>query len=195
MKDNQQGIYYIIGNSIDNIKNSAFIEKLTKKDYEILFMCDPLDEYIMQQIKEFNDKKFINVIKDDLQLEEVKEEDKDKHTELCKSIKDIMGDSVNRVIVSTKLESHPMIVTSPMGWSANMERIIKAQALSNSNMPPYMLGQRVLEINPDHVLVKKLIDNNYDDKLLAILFIICLLAGGYELSNTNDFLSNLYDFV
>jgi molecular chaperone HtpG len=196
MKDNQQGIYYIIGNSMDNIKNSAFIEKLKKKDYEVLLMCDPLDEYIMQQITEFNDKKFINVIKDDLKLDdETKEEDKEKHNELCTKIKEILGESITRVNISSKLDSHPMIVTSPMGWSANMERIIKAQALSNNNLPPYMLGQRVLEINPDHLLIKKLIESNYNKDQIDVLFNMAMLAGGYELNNVNDFLSKLYKSI
>jgi molecular chaperone HtpG len=193
MKEDQQGIYYIIGNTMENIKNSAFIEKLNKKDYEVLLMCDPLDEYIMQQIHEYNDRKLINVIKDDLKLDDAKNEDPNKYDDLCKKIKESLGDTISRVTVSTKLDSHPMIVTSPMGWSANMERIIKSQAMSTNNVPPYMLGQRVLEINPDHELIKKLINSDYDKNQVDILYNMALLAGGYELNNVNNFLSKLYN--
>ena len=196
MKENQQGIYYIIGNTMENVKSSAFIEKLTKKDYEVLFMCDPLDEYIMQQIHEFNDKKFINVIKDELKLDDNSVEDKEKNVEICTKLKEILGDSINKVIISSKLDSHPVIVTSPMGWSANMERIIKAQALNNNNnIPSYMLGQRVLEVNIEHPLIKKFISSDYDKELGLLLFNMGLMAGGYDLTNVNEFLSKLYNYV
>ena len=197
MKENQEGIYYIIGSSLDNVKTSAFIEKLTKKDYEILFMCDPLDEYIMQQLKDFNDKKFINVIKDTINIddstEETKEENKD-HTELCAKLKEILSNSVSNVIVSKKLESHPAIVTNPMGWSANMERIVKAQALNNQ-MSPFMFSQKVLEINPEHSLIKKFISSDYDKTIAELLLHVGMLAGGYELPNTNNFLLSLYNSI
>lgn len=197
MKENQQGIYYIIGSSLENVKTSAFIEKLIKQDYEVLFICDPLDEYIMQQITDFNDKKFINMIKDELKLESDASttENKDAYAELCTKFKDILGENISRAIISTKLDSHPVIVTNPMGWSANMERIIKAQALNNHKVPPYMLSQRVLEVNPEHPLIKKFIDSNYDKEKANVLFNMGLLAGGFDLPNTNEFLTKLYNCI
>ena len=158
MNDGQEGIYYIIGNTIDNVKNSAFIEKLVKKGYEILFMCDPLDEYIMQQIREYENKKFINVIKDNLNIndKEENESDNEKHTELCEKLKAILDKDIIRVVISNKLESHPAIVVNPMGWSANMERIMKAQALGNNQFSPFTNSQKILEINTEHRLKKKI---------------------------------------
>lgn len=197
MKENQEGIYYIIGSSLDNVKTSAFIEKLTKKDYEILFMCDPLDEYIMQQLKDFNDKKFINVIKDTINIDESTEDNKEEnkdHNEVCTKLKEILSTSVSNVIVSKKLESHPAIVTNPMGWSANMERIVKAQALNNQ-MSPFMFSQKVLEINPEHSLIKKFISSDYDKAIAELLLHVGMLAGGYELPNTNNFLLSLYNSI
>jgi molecular chaperone HtpG len=183
-----------IRNSIENIKNSVFIEKLTKKDYEILFMCDPLDEYIMQQIHEYENKKLLNVVKDNLNIndKEDNESNKEKYTELCEKFKEILEKDVSRVVISNKLESHPAIVVNPMGWSANMERIMRAQALSNNQFSPFMNNQKVLEINVDHKLIQKFIDSNYDIKLGQLIFKLGLLAGGYELSNVNNFLIDLY---
>jgi molecular chaperone HtpG len=80
-----------------------------------------------------------------------------------------------------------------MGWSANMERIMKAQALGNNQFSPFMNSQKVLEVNTDHALIKKFIDSNYDSKLGHLIFNLGLLAGGYELSNINNFLIDLYD--
>ena len=180
---------------VDEAKNSAFIEKLVKKDYEILFMCDPLDEYIMQQIHEYDNKKFINVIKDNLNItdKEENESNKEKYTELCEKLKAILDKDITKVVISNKLESHPAIVVNPMGWSANMERIMKAQALGNNQFSPFMNSQKVLEVNTDHALIKKFIDSNYDSKLGHLIFNLGLLAGGYELSNINNFLIDLYD--
>ena len=195
MKENQQGIYYISGNSIENIKNSVFIEKLVNKEFEVLFMCDPLDEYIMQQITEYNKHKFINVCKDELKIEDSKEQDTESTTELCTKLKNLLGDNVSRVVISSKLESHPSVVVNPMGWSANMERIIKAQALSNSQIPTYMINYKTLEINPSHPIIKKFEKNNNDEKLASIIYNIGLLAGGYELTDTNLFLSSIYNYI
>jgi molecular chaperone HtpG len=195
MKENQAGFYYIIGNTLNNVINSAFIEKLITNDYEVLLMCDPLDEYIMQNIHEYNNIKFINVVKDDLKLDD-KSTNQEEHKELCDKVKETLnstGTTVSKVVISSKLESHPAIITNAMGWSANMERIIKAQALANNNQMSFMMEQKVLEINPNHSLIKNLIDNNYKKEDVLYIYNIGLLAGGYELSNVNEFLTLLYD--
>jgi molecular chaperone HtpG len=193
MKENQAGIYYIIGNTQENVKKSAFIDKLIKKDYEVLLMIDPLDEYIMQSITEYSNTKFINVMKDDLKLEDKKDNNEEEEN-VCKKIKEILGDKLESVKISNKLESQPAIVTSPMGWSANMERIMKAQALHNG-ISSFMMERKVLEINLEHKLIKKLIENEYNEEYINIIYNIGLLAGGYDLTDVNDFLIKLYNYL
>ena len=193
-----KGIYYITSDSIDNANNSPFIDKLKKRNIEVILMTDPLDEYIMQHVKEFKDKKFINVIKDELKFDDEKLEDEstnESYKEICNKIKESLGDKVEKVIISYKIESQPAVISSVMGWSATMEKIVKAQALGDNQMMAYMKGRKILEINPNHKLITKLTESNYDEKLINIIFNLALLAGGFELQDTNSFLTKLYDFM
>ena len=212
MKEKQAGIYYITGDSIQNVKSSAFIEKVKNAGMEVIYMTDPLDEYIMQSVKEFQGKSFINVIKDDIKLESLdetendeekkkekekeKEEKKVEHDEICKKIKEILENKVQTVEVSNKLVSQPAIVTNPMGYSANLERIIKSQALGTNNyMLDYMTNSRKLEINPSHKLIQRIISESYNKELVLSMYDMALLAGGYTLSDTNGFLNRMYNLM
>ncbi|VDN01486.1 unnamed protein product, partial [Onchocerca ochengi] len=123
-------------------------------------MTDPIDEYCVQQLKEYDGKKLVSVTKEGLELPESEEEkkkfeeDKIKFENLCKVMKDILEKKVEKVAVSNRLVSSPCcIVTSEYGWSANMERIMKAQALRDSSTMGYMAAKKHLEINPDHSVV------------------------------------------
>jgi molecular chaperone HtpG len=175
MLENQPGIYYINSDSLTNAESHPLIEKLKSSGVEVIYMAEPIDEYLMQSVESYKDKKFINVAKDELKLSEfIKSDTKsesdsvsesgantDKLTdsetkEICALFKTVLGDLVEKVVVSDKLVSQPAIVTSAMGVSANMERIVKAQALGNDQMLRYMSGRKVLEINPNHNLIKKL---------------------------------------
>ena len=112
-------------------------------------MCDPIDEYCMQQLKDFDDKKFVNISKEKLDLELTEEEkteeeeNKKKYEELCKLIKSVLNNEVENVVVSNRLSDAPCcLVTSEYGWTANMERIMKAQALRNDNIMNHMMGKK-----------------------------------------------------
>merc|ERR1711973_357611 len=136
MKENQKDIYYITGESLDTVKQSAFVETLKKRGLECVYMTEPIDEYVVQQLKEFDGKNLVSVTKEGLELPEDEEEkkkreaDKEKFEPLCKVMKDILDKKVEKVVVSSRLVSSPCcIVTSQYGWTANMERIMKAQAL------------------------------------------------------------------
>ena len=198
MQNNQAGIYYINSDSLINASNSPLIEKLKNLNMEIIYMCDTIDEYIMQNIKTYKDKKFINVISDDLKLtnnsETKSETEKKLNDEICSKIKKVLSNHISEVIISDKLESQPAIVTCNMGISANMERIINAQAFGN-NLFKSRSSNKVLEINPKHKLIKNVVSKSYDENYLMIIYYMALLAGGFQLENMNDFLIKLYDFV
>ena len=192
MKEKQSGIYFINTDSLISAKSSPFIEKLVSNGYEVIYMTEPIDEYLMQGVKEYKDKKFINVSNEDLKLDLPEDSTDTSNDEICSKIKEILGNKVEKVIVSKKLVSQPVIVTSATGMSANMERIMKAQALGNNDMLNFMAGRRTLEINPSHSLIKKIVDDNYNSVYVSLLYEMGLLAGGYQLENMNDFLSKVY---
>merc|ERR1712240_550653 len=158
MKENQKDIYYITGESKDVVGSSSFVETLKKRGLECLYMTEPIDEYVVQQLKEFDGKNLVSVTKEGLELPEdeeekkKKEEDVKKFESLCKVMKDILDKKVEKVVVSTPC----CIVTSQYGWTANMERIMKAQALRDTSTMGYMAAKKHLEINPDHSIVETL---------------------------------------
>merc|ERR1719309_57297 len=139
MKDNQKHIYYITGETKEQVHNSAFVERVKKRGFEVIYMTEPIDEYCVQQLKEYDGKTLVSVTKEGLELPEDEEdkkafeEKKTQYEDLCKVMKDILDKKVEKVSVSNRLVSSPCcIVTAQYGWSANMERIMKAQALRDT---------------------------------------------------------------
>merc|ERR1712088_1297142 len=197
MKENQKDIYYITGESLDVVKQSAFVETLKKRGLECVYMTEPIDEYVVQQLKEFDGKNLVSVTKEGLELPEdeeekkKREEDKTKYEGLCKVMKDILDKKVEKVVVSNRLVNSPCcIVTSQYGWSANMERIMKAQALRDTSTMGYMSAKKHLEINPDHSVMHALNDKanaNKNDSsvkdLVLLLFETALLSSGFPLED------------
>merc|ERR1712227_579868 len=163
MKENQKDIYYITGENKEVVAASAFVERLKKRGLEVIYMTEPIDEYVVQQMKEFDGKNLVSVTKEGLELPEDEEEkkkmeeDKTKCEALCKVMKDILDKRVEKVVVSNRLVNSPCcIVTSQYGWTADMERIMKAQALRDTSTMGYMAAKKHLEINPDHSIVENL---------------------------------------
>merc|ERR1712126_734423 len=195
MKENQKDIYYITGENREVVAASAFVERLKKRGFECVYMTEPIDEYVVQQLKEFDGKNLVSVTKEGLELPEDEEEkkkmeaDKTKFEPLCKVMKDILDKKVEKVVVSNRLVSSPCcIVTSQYGWTANMERIMKAQALRGTSTMGYMAAKKHLEINPDHSIIENLrrrADADKNDKsvkdLVLLLFETGLLASGFNL--------------
>merc|ERR1712003_506955 len=197
MKDNQKDIYFITGESVDIVKNSAFVERVTKRGFEVLYMCEPIDEYCVQQLREYDGKTLVSVTKEGLELPEDEEEKKKfeetktKFASLCETMKNILDKKVEKVVVSNRMVSSPCcIVTSQYGWSANMERIMKAQALKDTSTMGYMAAKKHLEINPDHVIVEQLrqkVEADKNDKavkdLVMLLYETSLLTSGFSLED------------
>merc|ERR1712106_551235 len=197
MKENQKDIYYITGESKDVVSASSFVETLKKRGLECIYMTEPIDEYVVQQLKEFDGKNLVSVTKEGLELPEDEEEkkkkeaDKDKYESLCKVMKDILDKKVEKVVVSSRLVSSPWcIVTSQYGWTANMERIMKAQALRDTSTMGYMAAQKHMEINPEHAIIENLRQRAEADKndksvkdLVMLLFETGLLSSGFSLED------------
>jgi molecular chaperone HtpG len=209
MSDNQPGIYYITGESKRSVETSPFLEKLKKKGYEVLYMVDPIDEYAVQQLKEFDGKKLLSATKEGLALDEDEdekkafEEAKAKTESLCKLMKEVLEDKVEKVVVSNRLADSPCcLVTGEYGWSANMERIMKAQALRDTTQSAYMSSKKTMEVNPTNsiiVALREKADADQSDKtvkdLVWLLYDTSLLTSGFSLDEPATFSARIHRLV
>jgi len=209
MPEKQKQIYYITGESKEAVKNSAFVERVKKSGLEVIYMTDPIDEYCVQQLKEYDGKTLVSVTKEGLELPEDEEEKKafeekkTQYEDLCKVMKDILDKKVEKVHVSNRLVSSPCcIVTAQYGWSANMERIMKAQALRDSSTMGYMAAKKQMEINPDHTIVQALktkVEADKNDKsvkdLVNLLFETSLMSSGFSLEDPTVHASRIYRMI
>merc|ERR1711993_89452 len=190
MKEGQNDIYYITGESIAAVSSSPFLESLRKKGLEVLYMVNPIDEYCVQQLKEFDGKK---------KVEELKAE----FEPLTKLMKEVLGDKVEKVTVSSRMADSPCVLTtSEYGWSANMERIMKAQALRDNSMTSYMVSKKTMEINPKHSIMTELKKKAAADKsdktvkdLIWLLFDTSLLTSGFNLDEPTQFAGRIHRMI
>lgn len=210
MLEGQDKIFFCAGTSIEDVKSSMFTESLLKKGYEIIYLIEPVDEYTIQALPEFDGKRFQNVAKEGVELKHnanFKEKMDSEFEELCKWLKDhALMDKIEKAQVSMILDSSPAaLIASQYGWSANMERIMKAQAYQTGNDASseyYAKQKKTFEINPRHPLIKTLKDkveaDPTDDAAMEIsklLFDQAALRSGYVLKDPVDFADRIMNIM
>merc|ERR1719316_979552 len=207
MKDWQKSIYYISGKDMDEVKSSAFLERLRAKGLEVLFLTDPIDEYAIQNLTEFDGKKLQSVTKEGLKFGDEEEVDgkradlyKEQFKPLTKWLKDLYSETVEKIAVSSRLQDTPCIfVTSQYGYSANMERIMQSQAFADNKRTQYLVSKKTMEINPRHPIVielKKRAEENPDSDdtkdFAQLMYDTALLNSGFQMEDATGFAGRMY---
>ncbi|CAN6574132.1 unnamed protein product [Malus baccata var. baccata] len=207
MKPEQKDIYYVASDSVTSASNTPFLEKLLEKDLEVLYLVDPIDEVAIQNLKSYKEKNFIDISKEDLDLgdknEEKEKEIKQEYGQTCDWIKKRLGDKVASVQISNRLSSSPcVLVSGKFGWSANMERLMKAQTVGDTSSLEYMRGRRVFEINPEHPIIKNLnaaSKTNPDDedaiRAIDLLYNTALVSSGFTPENPAELGGKIYEMM
>ena len=204
LEDKYKKIYYIVGENIESVKSSPFIQGFIKKGLEVVFMTDPIDEYMMTVVKKYHDFEFVCITKNTLDLKEFDDqtEETPKCDKLIEFLKTTLKDKVRDVIVSKRLVESPcVLITDNWGWSANMERIMKSQVLNDNHMAQFMVSGKTLEINVSHPIMKELNSriekNNMNgmDNIVSLLYDGALLSSGFSLEKPQDFVNKLNKMI
>jgi len=209
MAETQEQVFYITAETKALAESSPFLEALKKRNLEVLYMTDPIDEHAVQQLKEYDGKKLVNVTKEGLDLgldeEEKKtfEEQKVLFEGLCKKMKEVLGDKVEDVLVTNSLVDSPAsLVTTEYGWSANMQRIMKAQVLRDASMSSFMVGKKKMEVNPEHVIISSLQEKFAADAsdrtikdLIWLLYETAAITSGFSLDDPVTFATRIHKLI
>eukprot|EP00239_Pterosperma_sp_CCMP1384_P001574 CAMPEP_0197855578 /NCGR_PEP_ID=MMETSP1438-20131217/26905_1 /TAXON_ID=1461541 /ORGANISM="Pterosperma sp., Strain CCMP1384" /LENGTH=796 /DNA_ID=CAMNT_0043470751 /DNA_START=61 /DNA_END=2451 /DNA_ORIENTATION=+ len=193
MKENQKDIYFLASLSKEAAANAPFMEGMTKRGYEVLYLTEPIDEVAITNLQKYGDHNLVDISKEDIDLgltdeEKAAEEEQAKEfSQLVDWLKNTLGDKVEKVVISNRLGSSPCVLsTSKFGWSASMERIMRAQAMGDNAALEYMRGRKILELNPDAPIVKAMKDQcgspTDDTKELAeLMFDTAMLTSGFQI--------------
>merc|ERR1712176_439099 len=218
MQESQESIYYMSGESFDVMQKAPALQIFKKKDIEVLMLSDHLDEPCIQKLADYEGKKFVSIQKADVKLDETEEEKKrftklkdmykpltdwwkEKLTDLTEkgAMKDA-GVKVEKVELSKRLTESPVVVvTSQFGYSAQQERVMKAQSFQNKDQIGMMSGRKTLEVNPNHPVIVDLLAKVKADKedkagidTAQVLFQTALLESGYEIADPSALVNRVY---
>jgi len=218
MQESQESIYYMSGESFDVMQKAPALQIFKKKDIEVLMLTDHLDEPCIQKLADYEGKKFVSIQKADVKLDETEEEKKrftklkdmykpltdwwkEKLTDLTEkgAMKDA-GVKVEKVEISKRLTDSPVVVvTSQFGYSAQQERVMKAQSFQNKDQINMMSGRKTLEVNPNHPVVVDLLNKVKTDKedkaaldTAQVLFQTALIESGYEIADPSALVNRVY---
>merc|ERR1712032_209807 len=209
MKEDQEHIYYVTGESLDAVQNSPFLERCKKAGLEVLFLTEPIDEYAVQNLTEFDGKRLMSVTKEGLKFGGDSDDLDAKREKLYKEqfdglttfLKETYDKSVEKVSISNRLQNTPcVLVTSQYGYSANMERIMKSQAFSDAKKSSYLFSKKTMEISPRHPIIialnnkvkdKKEVGNDVKDMAMVLLD-TALLNSGFHMEDSGDFSARMY---
>ncbi|KAI7836999.1 hypothetical protein COHA_009181 [Chlorella ohadii] len=206
-KEGQAQIYYLAADSRAACEASPYVEALTSKGYEVLYLTEPIDEVAAQNLQEFEGMQLTDVSREDLQLDDSEEDKKalEVATAELKQLTDymakVLGDKVEKVSVTNRLTDSPaVVVASKFGWSANMERIMRAQAMGDARAAEYMRGRRIMEVNPQHPIIQSLkakveLESREAKEQVQLLFEAALLAGGFMIESPRDFAARIYSMM
>ncbi|KAF6140019.1 hypothetical protein GIB67_001760 [Kingdonia uniflora] len=207
MGENQKAIYYLATDSLKSARTAPFLEKLLQKDIEVLYLIEPIDEVAIQNLQTYKEKKFVDISKEDLELgdeDEVKDrENKQEYNLLCDWMKQQLGEKVAKVQVSNRLSSSPcVLVSGKFGWSANMERLMKAQTLGDTSSLEFMRGRRILEINPDNPIIKDLNaacknapESGEAKRAVELLYDTALISSGFSPDSPAELGNKIYEMM
>ncbi|KAJ6831342.1 heat shock protein 90-5, chloroplastic [Iris pallida] len=207
MPESQKAIYYLATDSLKSAKTAPFLEKLVQKDIEVLYLVEPIDEVAIQNLQTYKEKKFVDISKEDLELgdeDEVKgRETEQEYNLLCDWIKQQLGEKVAKVQVSKRLSSSPcVLVSGKFGWSANMERLMRAQTLGDTSSLEFMRGRRILEVNPDHPIIKDLNAACKNDpssaeatRAVDLLYDTALISSGFTPDSPAELGNKIYEMM
>ena len=204
MKEDQDTILYLSGDSSDSIQRSPILQKYVKQGYEVLILDDPIDEFTTQHLSEYEKRKVKSISKDDVQIldnDEIAKKKLQKLKEMYKPLTDWfkshLGKQVEKVSISNKLVDAPLFIfTSQYGYSAQMEKINRAQAFTNQEKAPsYMLAKKTLELNPHHPVMRAMLDQLIESdgelsqastEYADLLFQMAILNSGFLVENPMD---------
>merc|ERR1712083_901552 len=221
MQETQESIYYMSGDSVETMKKAPALQIFQKKDLEVLMLDDHLDEPCLQKLADYEGKKFVSIQKADVKLDETEEEKKrfTKVKDMYKPLTDWWKDSltdftekgamkdagvkIEKVEISKRLTESPVVVvTSQFGYSAQQEKVMKAQAFQNKEQLGMMSGRKTLEVNPNHPVVVDLLSKVKADKddlaakdTAQVLFQTALIESGYELADASALVNRVYGLM
>eukprot|EP01026_Neomeris_dumetosa_P042214 TRINITY_DN3508_c0_g1_i9.p1 TRINITY_DN3508_c0_g1~~TRINITY_DN3508_c0_g1_i9.p1 ORF type:complete len:797 (+),score=132.75 TRINITY_DN3508_c0_g1_i9:64-2391(+) len=210
MKENQKSIYYMAADNKQMASTAPFVEKLVNKDYEVIYFVEPIDEIVAINLGEYKGHKLVDVSRENVELEDdeemkTSEELQKEYEPVTDFMKEVLQDRVEKVAVSSRLIDSPcIVVTTNFGWSANMERLMRAQQMADAKHSDFLKGKKIMEINPNNEIVrgiKSMIDSGDNEmrvkarQVANVMFETALLTSGFSLDSPKDFANKVYNLM